>query len=76
MVDDKKNCKTVFDKVKLKLAINYTLDKSYFTVENSTFREVIGIPMGPDPTPFMEYLFSLLLWKQIDQIYRKEIRSK
>ena len=56
-IDDKKNCKTVFDKVKLKLAINYTLDKSYFTVENSTSREVIGLPMGPDPTPFMEYLF-------------------
>ena len=56
-VDDKKNYKIVFDKTKLKLAINYLLDNCYFTIGNSTFRRVIGIPMRSDPAPFMVNLF-------------------
>ena len=71
-VDDKKNCKIVFDKVKLDLAINYILDNSYFIVWNSTFREVIVIAMGSDSTPLMANHFPLLIWKQMDQIYGKK----
>ena len=72
-VDDKKNCKIVFDKVKLDLAINYILDNSYFIVWNSTFKEVIVIAMGSDSTPLMANHFPLLIWKQMDQIYGKKI---
>ena len=56
-VVDKKNCQVVFDKAKLKLATTYLLDNRCFTVWNSTFREMIGIPMGLDPVPFMANLF-------------------
>ena len=56
-VVDKKNCQFVFDKAKLKLATTYLLDNRCFTVWNSTFREMIGIPMGLHPVPFMANLF-------------------
>ena len=29
----------------------------YFTFGDKVFRQVIGIPMGPDPAPFMANLF-------------------
>ena len=50
-VDDK-NCKLMFDKAKLKLF--------YFSIGNSTFRQVIGIPMCSHLAPFMADLFLLL----------------
>ena len=46
-----------FDKISLKLAINYLLDNCYFSIGNMVFRQVIGIPMGSDPAPFMANLF-------------------
>ena len=45
-VDYKKNSKIVFDKTNLKLAINFLLDNCYFTVGNSTFRQLIGARLG------------------------------
>ena len=38
-------------------AIDYLLDNSYFKVGEKIFRQVIGIPMGTDPAPFMANLF-------------------
>ena len=56
-VNDKTKCNITFDKSSLKLAINYLLDQCYFNVGNLIFRQVIGIPMGSDPAPFMANLF-------------------
>ena len=53
----KTKCNITFDKSSLKLAINYLLDQCYFNVGNVIFRQVIGIPMGSDPAPFMANLF-------------------
>lgn len=38
-------------------AMNYLIDNSHFKVGNDIFRQVIGIPMGTDPAPFMANLF-------------------
>ena len=56
-VNDKSSCPVTFDKASLKLAINFLLDQCYFNVGNLIFRQVIGIPMGSDPAPFMANLF-------------------
>ena len=42
-----------FHKISLKLAIKSLLDNSHFTFTYA-FIKFIGIPMGPDPDPFME----------------------
>ena len=49
--------KLSFDKTSLKLAINYLLDSCYFTLGGMCFGQLIGIPMGSDPFPFMVNLF-------------------
>ena len=37
--------------------MNYLIDNCYFTVRNSIFRQVIGIPEGSDTAPFITNLF-------------------
>ena len=46
-----------FTKDQIKSAISYLLDNCYFCVGNSIFKQIIGIPMGSDPAPFMANLF-------------------
>ena len=46
-----------FDKKVTKDAIQYLMDNCYFTLGNKIFKQVIGIPMGSDPAPFMANLF-------------------
>ena len=46
-----------FDKNLFKLAISYLLDNCHFTVGEEVFRQIIGIPMGSDPTPFFANFF-------------------
>jgi len=41
----------------VKLAISYLVDNSFFKVGKDVFQQVIGIPMGTDPAPFMANLF-------------------
>ena len=55
--NNKHKYNVTFDKPSLKLAINYLLDNCYFNLGNMSFRQVIGIPMGSDPAPFMANLF-------------------
>ena len=45
-----------FDKQLFKECISYLLD-CYFTVGAQIFKQIIGIPMGSDPAPFMANLF-------------------
>ena len=48
---------TSFDKSSFKKAIKYILDNCFFKFGSKIFQQVIGIPMGSDPTPFMANLF-------------------
>ena len=47
----------VFTKQKVKDALEYLMSNCYFTVGSHVFRQIIGIPMGSDPAPFMANLF-------------------
>ena len=46
-----------FDKNNLKKGIKYLMDHCYFTLGDKLFKQIIGIPMGADPAPFMANLF-------------------
>ena len=41
----------------VKEALEYLMNTCFFTLGNKVFRQVIGIPMGSDPAPFMANLF-------------------
>jgi hypothetical protein len=53
----KKEGQIQLNKQQVKCAISYLLDNCYFSVGKSIFKQVIGIPMGSDPAPFMANLF-------------------
>ena len=46
-----------FSKPLFKEALEYLMNNCNFTFGNKIFRQVIGIPMGSDPAPFMANLF-------------------
>ena len=46
-----------FDRIAVKDAIKYLMSNCFFTLGNKIFQQVIGIPMGSDPAPFMANLF-------------------
>ena len=46
-----------FSKELFKEALAYLMGNCYFTFGENVFRQVIGIPMGSDPAPFMANLF-------------------
>jgi len=49
--------KIQLDKDHVKDAISYLLDNCFFSIGDNVFKQVIGIPMGSDPAPFMANLF-------------------
>ena len=49
--------KRLISKDMVKKEIAYLLGNCYFKVGNIVFKQVIGIPMGTDPAPFMANLF-------------------
>ena len=46
-----------FSKPMVKEALEYLMNNCFFTFGNKIFRQIIGIPMGSDPAPFMANLF-------------------
>ena len=44
-------------KASLKLVINFLLDNCFLNFGSLSFRQIIEIPMGSDPAPFMANLF-------------------
>ena len=54
-------CKVTFDKASLKLAINFLLDQYFFSVGNSFFHQIIGIPMGLIYPPSWETSFFIVM---------------
>lgn len=59
------------DKNTVKKAITYLLDNCFFTVGKDTFKQVIGIPMGTDPAPFMANLFLYFYENKFLQEFKK-----
>ena len=56
-VTDASKYDLVFDKKMVKDALKYLMSSCFFTIGNQLFKQVIGIPMGSDPAPFMANLF-------------------
>ena len=52
--------------------MSYLLDNCYFTVGKQIFKQIIGIPMGSDPAPFMANLFLYYYESQFIKKCRKE----
>ena len=52
-----KDGQILLNKKQVKCAISYILDNCFFSVGKNIFKQVIGIPMGSDPAPFMANLF-------------------
>ena len=50
-----------FSRNVIKDAIKYLMDNCFFTFGEKIFRQVIGIPMGSDPAPFMANLYFIPL---------------
>ena len=46
-----------FTRGMVKDALEYLMGNCYFTFGAKVFRQVIGVPMGSDPAPFMANLF-------------------
>ena len=56
-VPNNSKAKIKFDITLVKEALEYLIKNCFFTFGNKVFRQVIGIPMGSDPAPFMANLF-------------------
>ena len=61
-----------FGKQLVKDCIAYLLDNCYFIVGKQIFKQIIGIPMGSDPAPFMANLFLYYYESQFIKKYQKE----
>jgi hypothetical protein len=68
--------KKLMDRDLVKKSIAYLLDNCFFMVGNLVFKQVIGIPMGTDPAPFMANLFLYYYENKFMQGLRKtDIRA-
>ena len=56
-VSSNSKCELTFDKDQVKDAIKYLMENCHFTLGEKLFQQIIGIPMGSDPAPFMANLF-------------------
>ena len=52
-----KSHKHRFTKESITAAVQYIIKNCYFKLGNKLFRQIIGIPMGSDPSPFFANLF-------------------
>ena len=55
--DDKNISKITFDKVYLKLTINFLLYSCFFNISNLSFQQIIEIRISSDPAPFIANVF-------------------
>ena len=65
-----------FDENSLIEAVNFLIDNCYFTMGNQVFRQVIGVPIGVDPGP---YIANLTLWYYengyLEKLYKRDYFS-
>ena len=50
-----------YSKQDIKDVLDFVIDNAYFHVNNEIFRQIIGIPMGSDPAPFIANLFYIFM---------------
>ena len=62
---------TVFSKTSLKEAVKYLILNCYFTVGNILLQQIIGIPMGLDPAPFLANFFLYFYESEWLKVMRK-----
>ena len=63
-----------FDIKSLKLAVQYTIQNCFFAIGSYVFRQIIGIPMGSDPAPFIANLFLLYFeWQWIKKANKDNV---
>ena len=56
--------------------IDFILDNSYFSMGNMIFRQIIGVPIGVNPGPFIANLTLLYYeYKYLDKLYRIDYYS-
>ena len=75
-VNKAKDTTFTFDEESLIEAVNFLLDNCYFTFGNRIFRQIIGVPIGVDPGP---YIANLTLWfyenRYLEKTYKKDYHS-
>ena len=75
-VADKSKYELLFDKEKIKSALEFLMSSCFFTLGNLLFKQVIGIPMGSDPAPFMANLFLYFYEnKWLSELKKKDLFS-
>ena len=47
----------MYSKLSIKTLLEFIIDHAYFQVGDKIFKQIIGIPMGSDPAPFIANLF-------------------
>ena len=47
----------MYSKQSIKALFDFVIDNAYFQVGSKIFRQIIGIPRGSDPAPFIANLF-------------------
>ena len=47
----------MYSKLSIKTHLEFIIDNAYFQVGDKIFKQIIGIPMGSDPAPFIANLF-------------------
>ena len=47
----------MYSKLSIKTLLEFIIDNAYFQVGDKIFKQIIGIPMGSDPAPFIANLF-------------------
>ena len=52
-----KDGKDPYTREDIKSVLEYVIDNAFFQVGDKVFRQIIGIPMGSDPAPFIANLF-------------------
>ena len=57
-------------------SVNFLIDNCYFTLGTKIFRQVIGVPIGVDPGP---YIANLTLWffenRYMEKLYKTDFYS-
>ena len=49
----------MYSKLSIKTLLEFISDNAYFQVGDKIFKQIIGIPVGSDPAPFIANLFGL-----------------
>ena len=47
----------MYSKQSIKAVFDFVINNAFFQVGSKMFRQIIGIPMGSDPAPFIANLF-------------------